>query len=101
MQSDVVVGLEIVGESSIERMNLIAGPENPIMAKEGGERERMSIRAVFGTDFTRNSIHVSRDENSYRREVDIFFNERFVRDVTCQTAVLNNCSLCIIKPHVV
>ena len=39
MQSDVVVGLEIVGENSIERMNIIAGPESPTMAKEGTERD--------------------------------------------------------------
>ena len=99
MLSDVVVGLEIVGENSIERMNIIAGPDSPNVAKEGTERDRMSIRAVFGTDLTKNAIHVSRDEMCYRREVEIFFNERFLRDVTCQTAVLNNCSLCIIKPH--
>ncbi len=99
MLSDVVVGLEIVGESSIERMKMIAGPESPTMAKEGTERDHMSIRAVFGTDMTKNAIHVSGDEMGYRREMEIFFNERFLRDVSCQTAVLNNCSLCIIKPH--
>ncbi len=99
MVSDVVVGLEIVGENSIERMNIIAGPESPSMGKEGSERDRMSIRAVFGTDQTQNAIHVSRDDFSYKREIEIFFSERFLRDVSCQTAVLNNCSLCLIKPH--
>ena len=61
----------------------------------------MSIRAVFGTDQTKNAIHVSRDEQAYRREVDIFFNEKYTLHAGCQTAVLNNCSLCIIKPHAV
>ena len=64
MMSDVVVGMEIVGEQSIERMQIIAGPESPTMAKEGSqnERDRMSIRAVFGTDTTKNAVHVSKDE---------------------------------------
>lgn len=68
LTSDVVVGLEILGERSIERMNIIAGPESPTLAKESSDRDRMSIRAVFGTDSTKNAIHVSKDEASYRRE---------------------------------
>jgi hypothetical protein len=28
------VGLEIIGENSIERMKLIAGPESPTLARE-------------------------------------------------------------------
>ncbi len=76
MTSDVVVGLEIVGENAIERMNIIAGPESPTMAKDN-DRDKMSIRAVFGTDTTKNAIHVSRDEISYRREVEVFFAEKF------------------------
>jgi nucleoside diphosphate kinase len=58
-----VVGLEIIGENSISRMNLIAGPESPTMARESAsEVDKMSIRAVFGQDATKNAIHVSRDE---------------------------------------
>lgn len=99
LTSDVVVGLEIVGENSIERMNIIAGPESPTMARESSERDRMSIRAVFGTDSMKNAIHVSRDEVSYRREIEVFFNDKLIRDANLCPAVLNNCSLCIIKPH--
>jgi nucleoside diphosphate kinase len=29
LTSDVVVGLELVGENSIERMKILAGPTNP------------------------------------------------------------------------
>ena len=76
MMSDVTVGVEIVGENAIERMKIIAGPESPTMAREGSEIERMSMRAVFGTDTTKNTIHVSRDEQSYKRESEIFFNDR-------------------------
>lgn len=101
LTSDVVVGLEIVGENSIERMNIIAGPESPTLARESSERDRMSIRAVFGTDLTKNVIHVSRDEASYKREVEVFFNERLIKETSCYPAVLNNCSLGIIKPHAI
>ena len=101
MQSDVVVGMEVIGENSIERMKVIAGPESPTLARESSDIERMSIRAVFGTDSTKNTIHVSRDEPSYRRESEIFFNDRYIKDGGCMPAVLNNCSLCLIKPHAV
>lgn len=33
MSSDVVVGLEIVGENAISQVKRVAGPENPIFAK--------------------------------------------------------------------
>jgi len=43
-------------------MQLIAGPESPTLARESqDENERMSIRAVFGTDAMKNAIYVSRD----------------------------------------
>ena len=85
MMSDVVVGMEIVGENSIERMQIIAGPESPTLAKDGSqnERDKMSIRAVFGTDHTKNAIHVSRDEMSYTREVEIYFNEKYPLHAGC------------------
>ena len=65
LMSDVVVGLECVGENSIKRMNTLAGPDSPTLAKEGTDTERMSIRAVFGLDTTKNAIHVSKDEHGY------------------------------------
>lgn len=80
-------------------MNIIAGPEDPAVGKGSSERDRMSIRAVFGTDPIKNAIHVSRDESSYRREIDIFFNEKLIKEFAGCPAVLNNCSLCLIKPH--
>jgi nucleoside-diphosphate kinase len=85
MMSDVAVGLEIVGENSIERMQIITGPESPTLAKEGSqnERDKMSIRAVFGTDHTKNAIHVSRDEQGYRKEMEIFFNEKYTLHAGC------------------
>ena len=101
LTSDVVVGLEVVGENSVSRMKVLAGPESPAMAKEGPETDRMSIRAVFGTDALKNAIHVSRDEQSYQREASLFFNDKLSKDGGCYPAVLNNCSLCLIKPHAV
>jgi len=99
--SDVVVGLECVGENSIRRMGILAGPESPTLAKEGNETDRMSLRAVFGVDGTKNAIHVSRYDQGYQREVGIFFSDKLIKEGGCNPAVLNNCSLCIIKPHAV
>jgi nucleoside-diphosphate kinase len=61
----------------------------------------MSIRAVFGTDALKNAIHVSRDAASYQREIDIYFNDKLIKDTGAYPAVLNNCTLCLIKPHVI
>lgn len=100
--SDVTVGIEIIGENTIERMKLIAGPESPTLARESqDENERMSIRAVFGTDTMKNAIHVSKDIPGYTREVEIFFNDKLVKESGAYPAVLNNCSLCLIKPHAI
>ena len=44
MTSDLVVGMEIVGENSIERMKALAGNNNPMM----GGKEQGTIRGMFG-----------------------------------------------------
>lgn len=40
---------------------------------------------------------MSADEASYKREIEVFFNEKYKH---CQPAILNNCALCLIKPHI-
>lgn len=45
--SDIVVGLEIVGENCIETVKVICGPENPYNAKN---EKPGSLRAAFGKD---------------------------------------------------
>lgn len=92
--SDVVVGLEIVGENSIETVKAICGPENPYNAKN--ERPG-SLRATFGKDPIKNAVHCSDSARASEHERGLFFGAG--ARVDCASAILSNCSLCLIKPH--
>ena len=54
MQSDVVTGLEIVGENAIHSFNEFLGPEDAGLAKSSAPN---SIRARFGTNLLKNAVH--------------------------------------------
>mmetsp|Transcript_11442 Transcript_11442/g.19349 ORF Transcript_11442/g.19349 Transcript_11442/m.19349 type:complete len:206 (+) Transcript_11442:160-777(+) len=54
--SDVVVGLEIVGENSINQVLNLSGPENALNAKKEAPH---SLRGLFGTDQIKNAVHCS------------------------------------------
>lgn len=54
MQSDVVNGLEIVGENAIHSFNEFLGPEDAGVAKSSAPN---SIRARFGTNSVKNAVH--------------------------------------------
>jgi len=92
--SDVVVGLEIVGENSIETVKGICGPENPYNAKN---EQPKSLRAVFGKDPIKNAVHCSESSQASEHERNLFFGSSARLD--CSSAILSNCSLCLIKPH--
>ncbi|CDW91111.1 nucleoside diphosphate kinase [Stylonychia lemnae] len=96
LTSDLVVGLELVGDNSIERLKALAGSGNSYSLGTG--QDRSTIRAIFGSDGLKNAIHVAQDEQRYKSEIDIFFNDKYKY---CQPAILNNCSLLLIKPHVI
>lgn len=59
------------------------------------------MRACFGTDGTKNAVHGSDSLGSYKKEHDFWFagEEPTTRPMQT-TAVLDNCTLCLIKPHV-
>ena len=57
----------------------------------------MSIRGVFGTDGTKNAVHGSDYVESARRELNFFFNPKTMPS----SGVINNCSLCLVKPHII
>ena len=54
MQSDVVTGLEIVGENAIHSFNEFLGPEDSSVAKSSAPN---SIRARFGINGIKNAVH--------------------------------------------
>jgi nucleoside-diphosphate kinase len=93
MTSDVVTGIELVSEGAIEGWRNLIGPTNSFTAKTTVPR---SIRAVFGTDGTKNAVHGSDSGPSVKRESEFFFS-----GAMRPTAFFNNCTCCVIKPHAV
>lgn len=95
MCSDVCVGMELVDNGAITGWRQFIGPTNSEVAKKDAPG---SIRALFGTDGQRNAVHGSDSTQSAERELDFFFGPQKNMPSTGQ---LNNCSLCIIKPHII
>jgi nucleoside-diphosphate kinase len=93
--SDVCVGMELVREDAILAWRELLGPTNTQRAQEEAPD---SIRALFGTDGTRNACHGSDSPVSASRELDIFFGDY---NIMPSTSLQNNCTCGIIKPHVV
>ena len=62
MQSDVVTGMELVGENAAAKWRGVLGPTNTATAKAEAPG---SIRALFGTDGTRNACHGADGEASF------------------------------------
>lgn len=98
VQSDVVVGMELVKENAVEQWRQLIGPTNSLKAKTDVPN---SLRALFGTDGQKNAVHGSDSLQSMKREMAFWFGESTKASLMKTTALLNNCSLCIIKPHIV
>jgi len=94
MSSDAITCICIVGDNSVAKWQQLMGPEN---SNEARAQAPQSIRATFGTDHIHNVCHGSADAQAAEREIEFFFGpggKRFA-----QTAVLDNCTLGIVKPH--
>lgn len=100
MMADVTIGMELVKDNAITDMRKNIGPTDSNKARQEAPG---SIRAMFGTDGRRNTIHASDSLNSYKRENAFWFGDgvEAAKRPMQTTAVLNNCSLCLIKPHIV
>jgi len=75
------------------------GPENSLAAKNSAPH---TVRALFGKDNLRNAVHSSETAEYAAKECDYFFNQGpFVSRKNCLShPVLTNCSLLLIKPHI-
>eukprot|EP00452_MALV-II_sp_L67-6_P000182 gene182-48_t len=91
MVSDVCVAMELVGKNAVATWRGLMGPTDVEKAKR---EEPNSLRAQFGTDQTRNAVHGSDSSMSASRELALFFGRQLPT-----TAIFNNCTLCIVKPH--
>lgn len=98
MTSDVVVGIELVAADAVKKWRDLIGPTNTEVAKKNAPG---SLRALYGTDGTKNACHGSDSAPSYKRESDVFFGGSPSTRLMQTTALMNNCTLCLIKPHIV
>ena len=95
MSSGPIVALELISDGAIQKWRKLIGPTNTFKARDEAPS---SLRAQFGTDGTRNACHGSDSPASADRELNFFFNQPGRFPVTAR---FNNCTLCVIKPHVV
>ncbi|KNC50898.1 nucleoside diphosphate kinase [Thecamonas trahens ATCC 50062] len=92
MTSDAVIALELAGPSAISKWRALMGATDPAKAEPG------TIRAKFGHNATANGVHGSDSAASAARELEFFFSGAVSFD---QTAVFDNCTAVVIKPHAV
>lgn len=88
--------MELVADNAILACRQFIGPTNTQKAKQEAPN---SIRGLFGTDGTRNADHGSDSTEYAERELNYWFGSENKNMPT--TSVVNNCSLCIIKPHII
>lgn len=93
MQSDVVTGMELIKSNAVQGFRDLIGPTDAVAAKQEAPN---TLRAQFGTDALRNGIHGSGTSSEFNNECNMFFSQAFA-----PTAVFNNCTCAIIKPHIV
>ena len=90
--------MELVADSAIDKWRSLIGPTNTLKAKSDAPD---SLRALFGTDGTQNAVHGSDSTGSMKRETEFWFGGDARTRQMKTTAQLNNCTLCIIKPHII
>jgi nucleoside-diphosphate kinase len=91
--SDVIVAMELIADAAISKWQALMGPESPDQARSEAPR---SIRAMFGQDVVRNAVYGSGAASSAEGEIDFFFGDASAWPTT---ALFNNCTLCIVRPH--
>merc|ERR1719321_1679115 len=90
--ADVCVVMELVGDHAVSKWKQVVGPAS---VKEAQVSAPKSLRGQIATDDVRNAVHASEDEVAAEREIDFFFG----RQGWDTTAVGQNCTLCVVKPH--
>ncbi|XP_076807174.1 nucleoside diphosphate kinase homolog 7-like [Clavelina lepadiformis] len=97
MTSGPVVAMEIMGSDAVKQWRKLLGPTDSNAARE---QEPTSLRAMFGTDNTKNAAHGSDSATSAKREIEFFFPSSG-KSKLAGTAKYENCTCCVIKPHAV
>ncbi len=61
-----------MAENAIDKWRSLIGPTNTIVAKQNAPD---SLRAIFGTDGTKNAVHGSDSTTSVKREIGFWFTD--------------------------
>ncbi|KAH0949491.1 hypothetical protein HN011_005755 [Eciton burchellii] len=98
--SGPVVALELLGENAIARWQELAGPEDSECARS---TMASSLRARYGKDEIHNAVHGSENCEAAMQELQYFFPnlKNKCNKGLKNTAILQNCTCCLIKPHAV
>ena len=89
-----IVALELVGDDCVNQWHGLMGPSDPSDARAAAPD---SLRARFGTSPDANAVYGSASNDDALAELAAIFDP-----ATGQYAgVFRDCTLCIIKPHVV
>ncbi|XP_071625852.1 nucleoside diphosphate kinase homolog 7 isoform X2 [Temnothorax longispinosus] len=97
--SGPVVALELLGGNGIMRWQELAGPED---SKDARSIAASSLRACYGKDDIHNAVYGSKDTETAMQELQYFFPDSKCKNKGLKnTATLQNCTCCIIKPHAV
>ncbi|XP_076633266.1 nucleoside diphosphate kinase homolog 7 [Colletes latitarsis] len=99
LTSGPIVALTLLGDHALTRWLEVIGPED---SEEARAKDPSSIRACYGKDTVHNAVHGSVNEEAAERELQFFFPDLKSRQKgPANTATLENCTCCIIKPHAV
>jgi len=91
LSSDVCVVMELVGKDAVGVWKAMMGPESAAEAKATAAR---SIRGAIATDDVRNAVGGSSSDEQAAKDIAFFFGKDFKT-----TALFNNCTLCVVRPH--
>ncbi|XP_074164397.1 nucleoside diphosphate kinase homolog 7 isoform X1 [Sminthopsis crassicaudata] len=92
-----VIAMEILGNDAVNEWKKLIGPANPSVARTDFPE---SIRAKFGTDCVRNTVHAPDSFATAAKELELFFPSSGSGGPV-NTAKFTNCTCCIIKPHAI
>lgn len=94
LQADVCVAMELVGDDAVGKWIAICGPADP---NEARQKAPKSLRAHIASDRVKNGVHASAGHSQAETELGFFFDGSGGHWPT--TAMFNNCTLCVVRPH--
>ncbi|XP_032382662.1 nucleoside diphosphate kinase homolog 7 [Etheostoma spectabile] len=97
VSSGPVVAMELMGDEAMSIWRRLLGPADSAVARKEAPQ---SIRAQFGTDGIKNVGHGSDSFAAAARELEFFFPSTIGHGPS-NTAILTDCTCCIIKPHAI